>query len=107
MKASVYRLLVLTRACPTSVIDFAARHRNPSEIYRSLLRCRSKALRKGGGGGSEYPADSPTFLPSVEDIVGLVQKYPTTNGCTHFAAVLDPLEDRIAWCGHWLEPADV
>jgi hypothetical protein len=75
--------------------------------YRRLLRRRSKALRQGSGGGSEYPADSPAFLPSVEDIVELVQKYPTTNECTHFAAVLDPLEGRIAWCRYWLEPADL
>lgn len=43
-------------------------------------------------------------LPEVEDIVTLVQKYPTTNECTHFAVVMDPLEGSIAWCQYWQEP---
>jgi hypothetical protein len=72
--------------------------------YRSLLRRRSKALRKGGGGDLEDPADTSALLPSVEDIIELVQKFPTTNECTHFAAVLDPLEGKIAWSRYWLEP---
>lgn len=43
-------------------------------------------------------------LPDAEDIVTLVQKYPTTNECTHFTAVIDPLEGGIAWCRYWQEP---
>lgn len=43
-------------------------------------------------------------LPSIQDIVDLVQKYPTTNECTHFAAVMDPRQGEIAWCRYWQEP---
>lgn len=66
--------------------------------YRNLLRRQSEPLRRD----PNYSA--PLILPSVEDIVELVQKYPTTNECTHFAAVLDPLEEKVAWCRYWLEP---
>jgi hypothetical protein len=68
--------------------------------YRNLLRRQSEPLRRD----PNYSA--PLILPSVEDIVELVQKYPTTNECTHFAAVLDALEGKVAWCRCWLEPID-
>lgn len=45
-------------------------------------------------------------LPTVDDIVTLVQEYPTTDECTHFAAVMDPLEGRIARCRYWREPIE-
>lgn len=37
----------------------------------------------------------------VEDIIELVQKYPTTNDSTHFACVMDAKEGEIAWCRRW------
>ena len=74
--------------------------------YRSLLRRQAKALRDSGGSGLEASVDSSALLPTVDDIVELVRKYPTTNECTHFAAVLDALEGTIAWCKYWEEPID-
>lgn len=43
-------------------------------------------------------------LASVDDVVQMVQKYPTTNECTHFAAVMDPTEGSVLWCRRWKEP---
>lgn len=43
-------------------------------------------------------------LCTVDDIVQLVQKYPTTNECTHFACVMDPTEGTVAWCRVWKKP---
>ena len=43
-------------------------------------------------------------LCTVNDMVELVQKYPTTNECTHFACVMDPSEGSVAWCRRWMEP---
>lgn len=40
----------------------------------------------------------------VMDIVHLVQKYPTTNECTHYACVMDPLKGTVTWCGRWRKP---
>lgn len=74
--------------------------------YRNPLRRRAKGLRESDGSGLQDSVGSSTLLPTVDDIVELVQKYPTTNECTHFAAVLDPLEGRIAWCRYWREPID-
>ena len=41
---------------------------------------------------------------TVEDVIDLVQRYPTTNECTHFACVMDPIEGAAVWCRRWLEP---
>jgi hypothetical protein len=96
---------------PTTALEDLIEDANERKVcaeknYRSLLRRRSKLLRQGGGGDLEDTDHSSALLPSVEDIVELVQRYPTTNECTHFAAVLDPLEGKIAWCRYWLEPVD-
>ena len=39
-----------------------------------------------------------------DDIVELVQKYPTTNEETHFACVMDPKEGSVKWCRRWVKP---
>ena len=44
------------------------------------------------------------LLCDIDDVVELVQKYPTTNECTHFACVLDPTEGTVAWCRRWMKP---
>jgi len=75
--------------------------------YRSLLRRRAKELRQIHGSGLQGQVGSSALLSTVNDIVEVVQKYPTTNECTHFAAVLDPLEGKIAWCRYWREPIDM
>lgn len=38
------------------------------------------------------------------DIIEMVQKYPTTNETTHFACVLDPKGGSVLWCRRWMEP---
>jgi hypothetical protein len=96
---------------PATTLDELAEDANKHKVcaeknYRSLHRRQAKASRQGGGIDSEVPADSSALLPSVEDIVELVQRYPTTNECTHFAAVLDLLSGRIAWYRYRLEPID-
>jgi hypothetical protein len=46
------------------------------------------------------------LLPMVDDIVKLVQEYPTTNECTHFFAVMDPIAGESAWCRYWRRPIE-
>lgn len=67
--------------------------------HRKLCRRRATTLRQD---------DSDRGLPTVGDIVTLVQEYPTTNECTHFAAVIvmDPLKGTITWCRYWREPIE-
>ena len=43
-------------------------------------------------------------LMNVDDVIEMVQKYPTVNECTHFACVMDPVEGRVVWCRRWMEP---
>lgn len=43
-------------------------------------------------------------LCTVDDVIELVQQYPTTNECTHFACVMDPLEGNVSWCRRWIRP---
>ncbi|KAK6434861.1 hypothetical protein LTR95_008959 [Oleoguttula sp. CCFEE 5521] len=70
--------------------------------YRKLLQQRERQSWQELASG----ASSAAFvkLPSVDDIVHLVQMYPTTNECTHFAAVLDPVEGEVAWARSWRRP---
>lgn len=41
---------------------------------------------------------------SIDDIVEMVQWYPTTNEATHFACVMDPKEGNVQWCRRWAKP---
>ncbi|KAK3717461.1 hypothetical protein LTR37_005851 [Vermiconidia calcicola] len=43
-------------------------------------------------------------LSEFDEVVEMVQKYPTTNECTHLACVMDPVEGKVAWCRRWIEP---
>lgn len=45
-------------------------------------------------------------LLDVQDVVTLVQKYPTTNETTHFACVMDPAEGKVQWCRRWTRPVN-
>ncbi|OQO14141.1 hypothetical protein B0A48_01017 [Cryoendolithus antarcticus] len=84
----------------TDLLDDAEDRTQCAEYnYRKLLQRRER----------HFPTPktrNATFvkLPSVDDIVDLVQMYPTTNECTHFAAVLDPAEGKIAWARSWQRP---
>ena len=53
----------------------------------------------------QNPSDADLkTLANVDDVVEMVQKYPTTNECTHFAFVMDPMEGRVSWCRRWMRP---
>lgn len=54
----------------------------------------------------EMNAESGNPLPTADDIVGMVQQYPTSNECTHFAAVMDPIAGKFAWCRFWRRPIE-
>ena len=69
--------------------------------YRKLVRGGSKASRVGGN--REVDAK---ILPAVDDIVEMVQRHPTSNECTHFAAAMDPIAGKFAWCRYWRRPIE-
>lgn len=72
--------------------------------YRKLVRRRSKASRASNA--REVNAEASILLPAVEDIVQMVQEHPTSNECTHFAAVMDPIAGKLAWCRYWRRPIE-
>lgn len=61
--------------------------------YRNLVR-------------REVNAKPGNPLPTTDDIVEMVQQYPTSNECTHFAAVMDPTMGKFAWCRFWRWPIE-
>ena len=72
--------------------------------YRKLLRRHSRSSRSSHR--SRDSADPRGTLPTVDDIVKLAQQYPTTNECTHFAAVMDPVAGNFAWSRYWRRQID-
>ena len=44
---------------------------------------------------------APPSLMTTADVIALVQKFPTTNECTHYACVLSALSGDILWCRRW------
>ena len=39
-----------------------------------------------------------------KDVIDLVQVWPVSNECTHYAAVLDPRHGSVIWSRRWLDP---
>lgn len=39
-------------------------------------------------------------------LVKMIQRWPITNECTHFACIMDPTEGEILWCRRWMEPIE-
>jgi len=59
------------------------------------------ALRSHGA--HSIGVDNKTVL-SLQDVVEMVQMYPTTNETTHFACVMDAQEGKVRWCRRWRKP---
>lgn len=64
--------------------------------WRNLLLSKTKTSRPKVG-----PKE---VMVETEDLVELVQKYPTTNEATHFACVMDAKRGAVSWCRMWKEP---
>ncbi|CAK3939162.1 Hypothetical predicted protein [Lecanosticta acicola] len=78
------------------IVDEAKDRRQCAEHNYHNLRAK-KAKR------SKMTAD-PKRILEVDDIVEMVQKYPTTNETTHFACVMDPKLGIVRWCRRWKKP---
>jgi hypothetical protein len=92
-------------ASPTTALEELLEDANERKAcaernYRKLVRRRAKELQVGDD------AEPNIALPTVDDIVAMVQKVPTSNECTHFAAVMDPTVGKFAWCRFWRRPIE-
>lgn len=74
------------------------RSRCMRDNYNGLREAQSDKAQLAAGPAGEVESAA---VPTKEDIVQLVQLYPTTNECTHFACVMDPREGAVVWCGRW------
>lgn len=107
-QASINAKSVVGRAAsPMTALDELIEDANERKAcaernYRKFLRRRSRSSRADRD--RKGNAESSNLLPTVDEIVALVQDYPTTNECTHFAAVMDPISGRFAWSRYWRRP---
>lgn len=62
--------------------------------WQNVISTRGSGALQGG----------QSMLMEIQDVVDLVQRYPTTNEMTHFACVMDPSEGTIHWCRRWKRP---
>ncbi|KAF2719015.1 hypothetical protein K431DRAFT_287191 [Polychaeton citri CBS 116435] len=62
-----------------------------------------KRMRKANL-ASKPPGSNAKEAMGLEDVIEMVQKFPTTNECTHYACVMDPSDGTIKWCRKWDKP---
>ncbi|KAM0720720.1 hypothetical protein Q7P37_004857 [Cladosporium fusiforme] len=75
------------------------RRRDVEHNYKELCHMRKGIMEVRNTAGT--CADQ---LPSMGSICGIMQRYPTLNEATHYSAVMDPMEGKIAWSRHWRNP---
>jgi beta subunit of N-acylethanolamine-hydrolyzing acid amidase len=90
----------------------------PNEAGTSLVRAgswmrRSAKVRAGSKSNSRELKDAPDMTSiedsvavTTEEVISWVSAWPTTNECTHFAAVLDPTEGQVLWTQRYPTPTD-
>jgi hypothetical protein len=67
-----------------------------------------KAVKKASGRDPDSAPDEDLGVSvKLADIVRWVDRFPTTNECTHFACVMDPTQGRMAYVKRYLEPIEV
>lgn len=66
--------------------------------YYTFRRHKAKSRRRDGFGFNLREA------LGIDNIVTMLQFYPTTNEATHFACVMDPKEGVFHWCRRWAKP---
>jgi len=81
---------------------------------QNLARRRSRRSLQNGGSSSRVGEPVSGRSSDVEETVSATRReiiawangWPTTNECTHFAAVMDPKAGKILWSRRYLTPLD-
>lgn len=81
------------------IVDEAVDRRQCAEHNYNNMR-----VSKGKDPTSNGPIMEWRTILEVDDIVQLVQRYPTTNETTHYACVMDPSQGTVTWCRRWMKP---
>ncbi|KAK5137799.1 hypothetical protein LTR08_007371 [Meristemomyces frigidus] len=81
------------------VLEAKDRKQCAEHNWNNIKVVKAKALRLRSPGKEERK-----LLLDFDDVVTLVQRYPTTNEATHFACVMDPGAGSVRWCRRWMRP---
>jgi hypothetical protein len=71
----------------------------------SLAKSTSNATNSSSSADTDTEEDIQVTA-TKQEVIKWVLKWPTTNECTHFAAVLDPAEGKVAWVRRMIEPVE-
>ncbi|KAH0564959.1 hypothetical protein GP486_001653 [Trichoglossum hirsutum] len=64
-----------------------------------------KAVRHSTGKDPDsFPTEDQGVAVTMKEVVRWVNKFPTTNECTHFACVMDPKDGKIVYVRRYQEP---
>jgi len=74
-----------------------------SNRWQRLVVKKQKEAARLGRSISMKAIAAQTWL-NQKQVIDWVSKYPTTNECTHFAAVMDPKDGNVVWCRAYPEP---
>ncbi|KAK5096257.1 hypothetical protein LTR70_003104 [Exophiala xenobiotica] len=74
-----------------------------SNRWQRLVVKKQKEAARLGRSISMKATAAQTWL-NQKQVIDWVSKYPTTNECTHFAAVMDPKDGNVVWCRAYPEP---
>lgn len=84
---------------PTGMEDLLSEAKDRQQCAEhNYYNLRAKKARRS------MTADDMKQLVTEEEVISLVQSYPTTNEETHFACVMDPTEGNVKWCRRWVKP---
>lgn len=79
------------------------RHKCISKKWKRLVQRRQREqARRGDTRGAEVIAAETSI--TAEKAIEWTSAYSTTNECTHYAVLMDPLQGEIAWCIAYPEP---
>nr|POE87313.1 acid ceramidase [Quercus suber] len=80
--------------------DAVDRQTCAEQNWQRMVTARLKTVQRP----SHMDRHRSRSIMRVDDVIALVQRYPTTNECTHFACVMDAKAGCIRWCRRWKRP---
>jgi hypothetical protein len=92
----------------TENIEIQSSEANLASVTTRLGSAKAKMKKKLGD--TEVALDIANIEDSVtitkNEVISWVSAWPTTNECTHFAAVLDPTAGQVIWTQQYVTPVD-
>lgn len=74
------------------------------QMRYDLLVAAAKSHHGRGDSDSRSEAGEDELALSQSQVEELITAYPTINECTHYAVLMDPKANRVAWARRWRRP---